>query len=516
MPRIKDEGPMPDFTGKTISDGRYLLEKLIGGGSFGVVYRAYDLQTPTSASDPSPVVRAIKILRKAKEDDLNRNLYQREAWHHRKVMYHINVLTIYHMFECETYKYLVLEYVNGGTLSQRIIKNDTNFGWGRDERLKSLYLQILDAVNWCHQRGIYHRDLKSDNILCNKDLSQIYLSDFGLSTSKPYSERFHCGSKNHMSPGEFKFLKDIFIMKQELMRNEHTECFGTQSNWKRYSTVRNDIWSLGVILFFMITGGHPWDTATTDDEYFCNFIKYGESFFHAYGISEGASAILQNIFFLDPKSRISLKRLRKKIENLDTFFMSEEEILQMNEKLQLYYYGCEGGHELAYDGHMKTGGDDPDDDAALFQIAHALEQEAHADSRQGARYDFESPIEYPEIEVPSQLPPSYPGTLRSPVVLAAESSHNVGGGSSSTLVNSKSGCGSLYTSSGSSGEDSVGVATPPTLAQIPEVDVPDLDAEEGLGDALELPVLVTAVEDKDPKTPADHDLNRLAAVSLAV
>ena len=134
----------------------------------------------------------------------------------------------------------------------------------------------------------------------------------------------------------------------------------------------------------MITGGHPWAIATTEDENFCNFIKYGETFFHAYGISQGASAILQNLFFLDPKSRINLKRLRKMIVKLDTFYLSDEDMAQINDRLQLYYYGCDEGRELPYQGPGKeVCGNAADNDQMLFWMAQNLELNMAADSQIG-------------------------------------------------------------------------------------------------------------------------------------
>ena len=73
----------------------------------------------------------------------------------------------------------------------------------KDALLKSVFLQILDAVEYCHDHGIYHRDLKPDNILINEDGTQIKLADFGLSTTSKISDSFGCGSPPYMSPGEY-------------------------------------------------------------------------------------------------------------------------------------------------------------------------------------------------------------------------------------------------------------------------------------------------------------------------
>lgn len=74
---------------------------------------------------------------------------------------------------------------------------------GDDQLIKSVFLQILDAVEYCHSQGIYHRDLKPENVLCFNDGLRVAITDFGLATVEQLSDEFRTGSVYHMSPGMF-------------------------------------------------------------------------------------------------------------------------------------------------------------------------------------------------------------------------------------------------------------------------------------------------------------------------
>ncbi len=71
-----------------------------------------------------------------------------------------------------------------------------------DDLVKKIFVQILDAVEFCHNQGIYHRDLKPDNIFVNAAGDKVFLGDFGLATDNERSTNFRCGSSFYMSPGE--------------------------------------------------------------------------------------------------------------------------------------------------------------------------------------------------------------------------------------------------------------------------------------------------------------------------
>ena len=93
-----------------------------------------------------------------------------------------------------------MDFVSGGDLGKAITKKRI---FARNDALvKRLFLQLLDAVQTCHNAGIYHCDLKPDNVLINKEMTEVYLTDFGLSTSSPKSRSFGVGTPSYMSPGK--------------------------------------------------------------------------------------------------------------------------------------------------------------------------------------------------------------------------------------------------------------------------------------------------------------------------
>ncbi|EEB86736.1 hypothetical protein MPER_16199, partial [Moniliophthora perniciosa FA553] len=150
-----------------------------------------------------------------------------------------------------------------------------------DESIRSVFVQLLDAVHHCHDLGVYHRDLKPENVLFSKDRKRVRIADFGLATD--------------------------------------VQCIGKESYRTHYSPRQNDIWSLGVILVNLITARNPWSFAVSTDEHFSRFL-YDEDFIQQLlPISDGANRILKRIFDLNPLRRISIHNLRNEILALETF-----------------------------------------------------------------------------------------------------------------------------------------------------------------------------------------------------
>lgn len=95
--------------------------------------------------------------------------------------------------------FLVIEFCPDGDLFLNITERGHYVG--NDFLAKALFLQILDAVEFCHSIGIYHRDLKPDNILVTNGGMTVKLADFGLATTEYITSDFGCGSTFYMSPG---------------------------------------------------------------------------------------------------------------------------------------------------------------------------------------------------------------------------------------------------------------------------------------------------------------------------
>lgn len=78
---------------------------------------------------------------------------------------------------------------------------ETDRYFQNDALITDVFLQIIDAVEYCHEQGVFHRDLKPENILCNQDGTHVVLADFGLATRQPISDDLGVGSGYYMSPG---------------------------------------------------------------------------------------------------------------------------------------------------------------------------------------------------------------------------------------------------------------------------------------------------------------------------
>ncbi|KAG9582548.1 Pkinase-domain-containing protein, partial [Aureobasidium melanogenum] len=186
--------------------------------------------------------------------------------------------------------FVVMEFCPEGDLFSRI--TEQGFYIGQDALAKNAFLQILEAVEFCHSVGIYHRDLKPENILVSSDGITLKLADFGLATQDYYTSDFGCGSTFYMSP----------------------EC--QQSNSRPnacYASAPNDIWSLGVILVNLTCGRNPWKRASMDDSTFRAYMKDRSFLKSILPLSDDLDHILRRVFDLNPAQRMTLPELKQAI-----------------------------------------------------------------------------------------------------------------------------------------------------------------------------------------------------------
>lgn len=164
---------------------------ILGYGAYGVVYATKCLQTGTPY--------AVKALNKLGLEPRQQQFQQREITLHYQASFHENVVSLVKILETHDFTYVVLEYCPEGDLFSNITERGHYVG--NDHMVKSIFLQILDAVSFCHTIGIYHRDLKPENILVTNGGSTVKLADFGLATTERITSDYGCGSTFYMSPG---------------------------------------------------------------------------------------------------------------------------------------------------------------------------------------------------------------------------------------------------------------------------------------------------------------------------
>lgn len=192
--------PVHPPVGTSIDGGSLKLVDVLGVGGYGVVYRAID-----TLQALSPKSYAIKcLISSGHQTPRQRQIHIREIALHQLASAHPGVVTLHRVVEEGSYTYIVMDFAPDHDLFTQILHSCRYLG--DDALIKDIFLQLLDAVEYCHSLGIYHRDLKPENILCFDDGLRIAITDFGLATTDKLSDEFRTGSVYHMSPGKLKFI----------------------------------------------------------------------------------------------------------------------------------------------------------------------------------------------------------------------------------------------------------------------------------------------------------------------
>jgi serine/threonine protein kinase len=216
-------------------EGKLQLTEILGTGAYGVVYSAVDIKTGARY--------AVKCLSKTNADgsplERRQVLYQqREIRLHYLASAHRNVVSMLKIVDDPDCIYVILEYCPEGDLFLNITERGHYVG--KDELAKKVFLQILDAVEHCHNLGIYHRDLKPENILVTDNGETVKLADFGLATSDDRSEDYGCGSTFYMSPGKYALSTALYLPSAQLtfppLQNAWTPLPGAHTTCVRPTT----------------------------------------------------------------------------------------------------------------------------------------------------------------------------------------------------------------------------------------------------------------------------------------
>ncbi|KAF9528682.1 kinase-like domain-containing protein [Crepidotus variabilis] len=286
--------PTHPAVGTLIDGGSLELVEVLGVGGYGVVYRAIDTRQPSG-----PKSYAVKCLvSSGHQTPRQRQIHIREIALHQLASAHPGVVTLHRVVEEGHNTFIVMDYAPDHDLFTQILHSCRYLG--DDALIKDIFLQLLDAVEYCHALGIYHRDLKPENILCFDDGLRIAITDFGLATTDKLSDEFRTGSVYHMSP----------------------ECQGGEfAPTGNYSPMFNDIWSLGIILLNLATGRNPWKSATPGDPTFQAYLRDPMNFLPSVlPISAEVNEILIRMLEVDWRERMTLREVRYAIEEVTSFY----------------------------------------------------------------------------------------------------------------------------------------------------------------------------------------------------
>ena len=201
----------------------YEMKEVIGKGKFGVVNLGIHKKTGQQV--------AIKILNKENIKTLEDKELVRIEIGILKLCHHPNIVRLLDHLENNDYIYIITEYIEGGTLGQYFKKKKFNFS---EKQATNIMSQIANGVKYLHQYGIVHRDLKPDNIMITQqnDYGVIKIMDFGLSKIVSPNERMVDG-----------YGTLSYVAPEVLLRTPYNK--------------EVDIWSMGVILFYMLSGRLP-------------------------------------------------------------------------------------------------------------------------------------------------------------------------------------------------------------------------------------------------------------------
>ncbi|XP_067830975.1 MAP/microtubule affinity-regulating kinase 3-like isoform X2 [Heptranchias perlo] len=250
--------------------GNYRLLKTIGKGNFAKVKLARHVLTGREV--------AIKIIDKTQLNPTSLQKLYREV-KIMKCLNHPNIVKLFEVIETDKTLYLVMEYASGGEVFDYLVSH----GRMKEKEARAKFRQIVSAVQYCHQRNIVHRDLKAENLLLDADCN-IKIADFGFSNEFQFGNKLDtfCGSPPYAAPELFQ--------------------------GKKYDGPEVDIWSLGVILYTLVSGSLPFDGQNLKElrERVLRG-KYRVPFY----MSTDCENILKRFLVLNPAKRGTLEQIMK-------------------------------------------------------------------------------------------------------------------------------------------------------------------------------------------------------------
>ncbi|KAK7909574.1 hypothetical protein WMY93_014258 [Mugilogobius chulae] len=246
--------------------GNYRLLKTIGKGNFAKVKLARHVltskeiidKTQLNSSSLQKLFREVRIM---------------------KMLNHPNIVKLFEVIETEKTLYLVMEYASGGEVFDYLVAH----GRMKEKEARAKFRQIVSAVQYCHQKCIVHRDLKAENLLLDADMN-IKIADFGFSNEFTLGNKLDtfCGSPPYAAPELFQ--------------------------GKKYDGPEVDVWSLGVILYTLVSGSLPFDGQNLKE--LRERVLRGKYRIPFY-MSTDCENLLKKFLILNPSKRGSLEQIMR-------------------------------------------------------------------------------------------------------------------------------------------------------------------------------------------------------------
>ncbi len=209
--------------------GRYEIGEILGKGAMAVVYSAHDPKIDRTI--------AIKVLKPERcVDEEYRTRFVREA-RAAGVLSHPNIVTIYDVGEVDDVPYMAMELLAGQPLDE-VMKSGTKFTLSQ---ILKITLQVVDALSYAHSKGIVHRDVKPSNIVCVNNSLTVKITDFGIA---------------HLAGGDATHQTQMGEVLGTPQYMSPEQVLGKQVD------ARADLFSVGVIMYQMLTGEKPFKGET--------------------------------------------------------------------------------------------------------------------------------------------------------------------------------------------------------------------------------------------------------------
>ena len=222
----------------------YTFKDFLGEGHFASVRTAYKKREYSSHKLFAVKSISLKKLTEKEREDL---IHEVEIISHLE---HPHIIKFYETYHDQFYFHIVTELCRGNNLSMRLKKIG---GRMKEEQVRIIIMKVLHAMNYCHSFGVVHRDLKPENIVFespntededdeldehNNNTYNIKIIDFGLSTLKNKTEKLHT------------ILGTPYYMAPEVLKGDYNE--------------KCDIWSIGAITYYLLTGTEPFKGETSN------------------------------------------------------------------------------------------------------------------------------------------------------------------------------------------------------------------------------------------------------------
>ncbi|KAA8538216.1 hypothetical protein F0562_027961 [Nyssa sinensis] len=251
--------------------GKYEIGRTIGEGTFAKVKFAQNTETGESVA--MKLLDRSNIIKHKMVDQIKREISI------MKLVRHPNVVRLHEVLASRTKIYIILEFITGGELFDKIVHN----GRLSVAESRKYFQQLIDGVDYCHSKGVYHRDLKPENLLLDSE-GNLKISDFGLSALPGEGVsllRTTCGTPNYVAP--------------EVLSH------------KGYDGAVADVWSCGVILYVLMAGYLPFDEIDLTTLY--SKIERAE-FSCPSWFPVGAKSLIHQILDPNPETRIRIEEIR--------------------------------------------------------------------------------------------------------------------------------------------------------------------------------------------------------------